>query len=222
MGNVNLYGSFEPGPWKTDAEILKAIDNEDWFPGRDELKIFAGSGPGHVEQVKNIPNLMTSIARLESVTRVNIFTHATKGYISLHGWVTKGNVIFSDIEDEQLELDEDTLREATGNWTIYSDPIRPKSKPITLSDVRKKYGKGVHMVIYACHSGLDEEYLGNVAKLFGIPVHGFSSEIGYHPVSKSNKRILHWEFFVKPSEKVKQVKMLRHFHHLTPDIIVKP
>lgn len=139
--NLNFYGSFEPGPWKNDAEILHAINKEEWSPGRDELREFATSGPGHVEGVKDISNLMCSIARHKSVTSINIFTHAKKGFISLHGWVVKGDVIFSDTDSDKqkecLELDDEYITMATGNFTQYSEENRPKSKPITLSDVRK-------------------------------------------------------------------------------------
>lgn len=77
------------------------------------------------------------------------------------------------------------------------------------------------MVIYACHSGLDEEYLGKVAKLFGIPVQGFSSEIGFHPISRSNK-ISGWEYFVTPSATAKQSNMVKRFVDLKPNKPINP
>jgi len=40
---LNIYGDFSPGPWKTQAEIFAAINSgkEDWFPSKVELRQFA-------------------------------------------------------------------------------------------------------------------------------------------------------------------------------------
>jgi hypothetical protein len=90
---LNIFGDFAPGPWKTTAEGLAAINSnrDDRFPSKVELRQMAASGSGLVEGAVNVWNLLCSIVR-HKPNRVNILTHATEGYISLSGRVVKGKV----------------------------------------------------------------------------------------------------------------------------------
>lgn len=154
-GELNIYGSFKEGPWKTNAEVLAAIRSmtDEWFPGSAELREFAKSGKGTVEGVVNVWNVLCSIAR-NRPNRVNIFTHATSGYIGLSGKVVKGNVYFSAKAD--AELNDEIINSAEEDDFTFSDS---KSKNVTMKQVRAALRKDAEIVIYACHSGLDKTYL---------------------------------------------------------------
>jgi hypothetical protein len=208
---LNIYGNFAPGPWKTDAAILAAINSgkDDWFPSKVELKRFANSGRGVVEGADNVWNMLCSIVR-HKPTRVNVCTHGTDGYIGFVGQVVKGNVIF-DARKEENSLNPDIIEEAEKEGFKFSDH---KTKNATMKDVRGALGKNAEMVLYACHSGLEQDYLKQIANLLRIKVWGFKSEILYHPVpTKDLKTIKTWQYSAGPTEKVTD------FHKLQPDVV---
>jgi hypothetical protein len=72
------------------------------------------------------------------------------------------------------------------------------------------------MVLYACHSGLDQGYLKQIAELLRIRVRGFKSEILYHPVPSKDRKTINWQFSAGFSEKVQD------FHKLQPDVVADP
>jgi hypothetical protein len=211
-GELNIFGDFRPGPWKSDAEILEALKNDDeWFPGTAELKKFAQSGRGHVAGAVNVWNVLREIAKSHP-HRVNIFTHAIAGYIGLSGRVVSGNVYF-DTRSEANELNEDLIALAEDEDFSFSVG---KDKH-GMGEVREALGTGGEVVIYACHAGLDRRYLQKLAKVLKATVKGFSEEIRYHPKkTHDGKRILGWEFSAGDSPKVSD------FHALIPDIVVTP
>ncbi|MBI1745321.1 MAG: hypothetical protein HYR55_01885 [Acidobacteria bacterium] len=212
---LNLWGDFTDGPWKSDMEILAAAKAGKWYPGRIDLENFAKSGKrGKTLPVHNVWNLMCAIAREKpgSVGRVNIFTHANKGFIALSGRVVVGNVIFNE---GPAEFGEQTLDIANDEGTTFSDK---ESKNITLERVRRSFTKKAFLVIYACHAGLDKEYLSNIAKLLGIVVKSFSGEIRYHPIpSKDGKKIVDTKYGLKGSP-----VEVSDFHALMPDRQAEP
>jgi hypothetical protein len=208
---LNICGDFAPGPWKTPAEIVAATGKDEWFPGTVELRQFAASGRGIVEGAVNVWNVLCSIAR-HKPTRVNVFTHATEGYIGLSGKVVKGNVIFNTTREEN-SLSPDIIAEADDEGFYFSDL---RTKNATIKDVRGALGKHAEMVLYACHSGLDQDYLKQIAKLLGIKVRGFKSEMWYHPVLSRDRKTIKWQYSAGPSEKVKD------FHKLQADVFAGP
>jgi hypothetical protein len=210
---LNIYGDFAPGPWKTQAEILAAINSgkEEWFPGKVELRQFAASGIGVVEGAVNVWNVLCSIVRNKPV-RVNIFTHGTEGYIGLSGWVIKGNVIFNTLKEEYA-LSPELIQEAGEQGFIFSDF---KTKNATIENVRAALGGHAEMVLYACHSGVDQGYLKQIAKLLRIRVRGFKSEINYHPAGSKDRKTINWQYSVGSSGKVQD------FHKLQPDVFADP
>jgi len=65
--------------------------------GTHHGEFFGVPGTGRQITVKGVWNVLCSIAR-HKPTRVNVFTHATEGYIGLSGKVVKGNVILTLLE----------------------------------------------------------------------------------------------------------------------------
>ena len=206
---LNVYGEYTPGPWKTTREILDAIhaNRDEWFPGKAELREFAASGAGVVEGAVNVWNLLCSIVR-HKPSRVNVFTHATAGYIGLSGRVVKGNVYFAS--GAAAELSPDLMAEASEQGFSFSDA---KTKNATMRDVRAALGNA-SLVIYACHSGLERDYLQRIAKLLKIRVGGFAEEIRYHPTPVAGS--IRWQYSIGGGPKVKD------FHDLDPIVFVAP
>jgi hypothetical protein len=91
-----------------------------------------------------------------------------------------------------------------------------RTKNATIKDVRGALGQHAEMVLYACHSGLDQDYLKQIAKLLGIKVRGFKSEMWYHPVLSKDRKTINWQYSAGPSEKVKD------FHKLQADVFAGP
>jgi hypothetical protein len=207
---LNIYGEFAPGPWKSPAEIIAAINSgkDEWFPGKVELRQFAASGAGLVEGAVNVWNVLCSIAR-HKPTRINVFTHATAGYIGLSGRVVKGDVIFN--AGEATALTPDIIERAEEEKFTFSDS---RTKNITINSVHAALGKNAEMVVYACHSGLDQAYLKRIASLLRIKVSGFKTEIHYYPEWAG--KTLTWQYSAGTSRKV------RDFHGLVPDVFATP
>lgn len=208
---LNVYGEFAPGPWKTNSEIMSSINSnrDEWFPSKVELRALAASGSGKVEGAVNIWNLFCAIVRTKP-SRVNIFTHAISGYIGLSGRVVKGNVIFGAAEATSLSVA--LMKETEEENSSFSDL---KTKDVTMGDVRTALGSHAQVAVYACHSGLNGEYLRQIAKFLRVSVGGFEDEIRYHPTLSADKKSISWQYSVGDGPKVKD------FHKLTPEF-VKP
>jgi len=203
---LNVYASFKSGPWKSDAEILAAINSnkDEWFPGQDELFAVAKGGKGIPEGVENVWNLLCAIAR-HRPTRLNIFTHAVSGYIGLSGRVIKGNVVFDTAP--ATEVNDEIISNADAEGFTFSDA---KSKNITFKQVRDALGKHAVIVIYACHAGLDLNYLKQIARALDVTVKGFRDEIRYYPIAVGGK-ITGWKVSVGRSAPVSDFHDLDRF-----------
>ena len=212
---LNLWADFKPGPWKTPQEIIAEINTgkDNWFPGKDELLEFAKSGKRKnavVEGVYDIWNVLGKIRRIRP-KRINIFTHAVSGYISFSGEVVKGNVTFNT-HKKDTDFSSQSIDRA--KMAIFKEHDKAK-KRMTIDDVRAALPRGAKMVIYACHAGLDTDYLKKIAKLLRITVESFSKEIRYHPVRIVGGRII-WQYSAGAGKKVFD------FHDLQPDRSVSP
>jgi len=211
---INIWGSYSQGPWKTDEEIIAAINKktDEWFPGSIELLKFAKSGKGTVEGAVNVWNLLCSIAR-NKPTRVNIFTHACSDTIGFKGSVVKGNVYFETAKEEYT-LSVELMKLAEEEGYTFSDD---KNKDVTMSQVRKALGKDAHIYIYACHVGLGTSYVTSLANFFAVTVHASTKDMRFHPiVSKDGKTIKSWKYSAGSGD--------RHsdFHSITLDVAIKP
>jgi hypothetical protein len=203
---LNVFGDFAPGPWKTNAEVLAAINSnrDDWFPSKVELRQMAASGPGLVEGAVNVWNLLCSIVR-HKPNRVNIFTHATE---ALSGRVVKGNVLFALNPD--TELSPETISNADAEGFAFSDS---KTKNATMRDVRTALPRNAQFIVYACHSGLEQTYLKRLAGLLRVSVGGFEDEIRYYPEPSADRKSICWLYSQGAGKKVKD------FHGLSPTFV---
>jgi hypothetical protein len=211
---LNLWADFKPGPWNTPQEIVAEINTgkDNWFPGKDELLEFAKSGKrknAAVVGVRNMWNVLGAIGRI-GPKRINLFTHARSGYIAFSGEVLKGDVSFNT--DEK---DTDFSSQSIERAKMATFQEHDKAKRMTIVDVRRALPRGAKMVIYACHAGLDTDYLKKIAKLLRIRVESFSKEIRYHPVRIVGGRII-WQYSAGAGKKVYD------FHNLKPDKSVPP
>jgi hypothetical protein len=219
---LNIYGKFAPGPYKTDAQILAAVRPlivDKWFPSSNELYRFASSGPGIVEGAVNLWNFLSLIYRYKP-KRINIFTHGSdNGRIALSGRIVDGNVWFGKVIGDKLVdsleiwLSGGSLQEAEN--AVFSDD---KIKNITLPMVHDALPKEAHLYIYACHSGVDALELLEIEKRLKTKVHGFTNSILFRPIpSQDGKKIVDWKY---SSDKAKTWH--GDFHGLIPDLPRSP
>ena len=154
-----------------------------------------------------------------TIRNLNIFTHASDGYIAMSGRVTEDNVSFSP--DDRAELNDSLLgdKEEIARTVFGPRGMTEKQKfleDITIANVREAFAKDGEIVIYACHGGLDKKYLGRIAKLFGVKVKGFTKMIRYTPkTTKDGKRIIGMTYGIEGSP----LEVI-NFHQLIPDVEV--
>lgn len=227
---LEFFGTFR-SVWegKPDSEVLQAAGKtpppgKKWFPGTGDLRKFAKSGSKDAVdpmQVRDLRGLLYKLGKNkpETIGRVNLFTHADKGIISLSGEVTWDNVT---LYLDRRALDDDAMKDAEeevfGSEGMTKEQIFAEN--ITIDNVRKAFRKDAVVVIYACHGGLDEPYLKKVDKLFGVKVKvkSFKKMIRYTLVpDKEGKRIINLTFGIEgsPTE-------VTDFHQLVPDASYPP
>ena len=188
---LNLYAKFD-SIWKNapESDILTAARAGKWDPGTDDFFFAAKSGKGEVAGVVNLLNLLVEIAKhgKRSVSRVNLFTHANAGYIGLSGEVTRAGVYFNT-RDQYAALDGDLLSniEAAGDGFSFTVPGSGPKKQYSLGDARAALASDAVLVVYACHAGLDKEYLKRFATALGIKVIGFKESIIYKLTPQGGK-----------------------------------
>jgi hypothetical protein len=87
---------------------------------------------------------------------------------------------------------------------------------ITIADVRRAFAKDAPVVVYVCHSALDEEYLGNLGKLFGTRIQGFKKMTVWNLVWNEKKQITGRRFTLEDS-----TTYVNDYHQLKPDIEIE-
>jgi hypothetical protein len=176
---LNVYGSFTPGPWKTPAEIVAAVattSDRKWSPATAELKAFAESGKGRAEGVGDSFALLAAIIR-NKPDRINIFTHANKRFIYFSGKVVPGNVEWDDSKPYN-SLDVDYLAHQEEDGTTFSGGT---TKDASFDDFRKALPSTAILCLYACDAALGRELCIGIATYFNIKVKAFKDEIRYYP-----------------------------------------
>jgi hypothetical protein len=185
MGDLNVYGTFAPGPWPKVADVMEAVQKREWNPGTDELKKFASTGGAgaKVEQVVNCYNLLCALYR-NKPNRLNIFTHANDRYLYLSGKVVKGDVVFDTTKEENC-IDTQILMNIEDN-KVFNDAI---SHDVTMKDVRAALPKPFEIGIFACHSALNYDLLRGLANFFNCHVFAFRQDVRYYMTTKDNKLV---------------------------------
>jgi len=195
---LNLWADFKKGPWATNKAVLEAAKAGRWYPDSGYLKKFAASGKGKVDGISDVWNLLTKIAANAPVRRVNIFTHAAKGFISLSGQVIDNNV---QMNEGDSELSDFNIETAADN-RVFST--------FTIEDVRHAFTQDAEVVIYACHAGLDTAYLRKIGKLLGVKVRGFKKMIRYDLKEEKGDLTVRYGIEGAPQQ-------FDDFHSLIPD-----
>lgn len=191
---LNVVGVFRATRKWSDEEIKNAIEagTGDWYPGTEEMRQFANTGPGKVEFVSSVDDFAKKILELRP-HRINLFTHGVPRTIMLTGLVSTGNVESSGYE--RGDLDPSVMKEMA-----------------EIDDVRAALPKGAELAIYACHSGADPKLLQSLASVLGITVRGSSKDIRYWPIwgraFDKVKRFTAWEYSVGDNQKVSDFRGL--------------
>jgi hypothetical protein len=173
---LNVFGSFTPGPWKTPADIVAAAGEHKWAPATAELKAFAESGKGKSEGVGDSYSLLAAIIRAKP-DRINIFTHANKRFIYFAGKVVPGNVEWDDTRQYNA-LDVDYLAHQEEDGTKFSGGT---TKDASFDDFRRALPSNATLCLYACNAALGRELCFGIATYFNIKVKAFKSEIRFYP-----------------------------------------
>jgi hypothetical protein len=237
---LEFYGNF-PSVWdgKPDSEILDAagaerLDKPDdseirtgrtWFPGTKELREFAEKGRRknnpEPEVMNDLRGFLYTLGKKKpgTISRLYLFTHASEArpgqdaIIGLSGRVILDNVV---LERGQNALDDFAMEQAEeevfGLKTMTKQEIY--AQDITITNVREAFRNDAEVVIYACHSGLDQLYLNKIAKLFGVKVRGFKKMIRYTLVpDKNHTHIVKRTYGIEGSK-----AEYTDFHSLTADV----
>jgi hypothetical protein len=99
-----------------------------------------------------------------SIDELGIIAHANQNFFSLSGTVLSNGP---------------NLPNVTFSKTGMVDADRLKDRKSKIDAVQDRFAKGARIVLYGCHSGLDDALLQAMAKSFGVCVYGFSIEIGF-------------------------------------------
>ncbi len=179
---LNVFGSFTPGPWKTPQDIVAAAAEHKWAPSTTELKAFAESGKGRAEGVGDSYALLAAIIRSKP-DRINIFTHANSRFIYFSGSVVPGNVNWDDGQPYNA-LDVDYLAQQEEAGTTFTGGT---TKNASFADFRKALPSNAILCLYACNVALGRELCIGIATYFNIKVKAFKKEIRFYPsVEKGN------------------------------------
>lgn len=173
---LNVFGSFAAGPWKTPEDIVAGAREHKWAPATAELKAFAESGKGKAEGVGNSYALLAAIIRTKP-DRINIFTHANKRFIFFAGKVIPGNVEWDDTQPYN-SLDVDYLADQEAGNTTFSDGITQNA---TFDQFRKALPSNAILCLYACDAALGRELCIGIATYFNIKVKAFKDEVRFYP-----------------------------------------
>jgi hypothetical protein len=175
-GELSVFGTYSPGPWKTNAAIVAAAAKFEWNPSTAELKAFAESGKTKSEGVVNAFNFLCAIIR-HKPDRINIFTHANDRFLYFSGKVVPGDVWWDTTRPENA-LDVDYLDGQEKNGLGFSDRLTREG---TYKRFRQALPRHSKICIYACHAALGGELCRGIADYFRVKVLGFSDEVRYYP-----------------------------------------
>lgn len=173
---LNVYGSFTAGPWKTPADIVAATADHKWAPSTAELKAFAESGKGRSEGVGDCFALLAAIIRTKP-DRINIFTHSNSRFIFFVGSVVPGNVQFDD-SNQYNSLDVEYLAQQEESGATFSSGA---TKNASYDQVRKALPSNAILCLYACNVALGRELCIAIATYFNVNVRAFRKEVRFYP-----------------------------------------
>jgi len=196
------------------------------------MKEFAAQGTRKGTQILDVLEINALFRQLgeigrnhpRTISRLNFFAHgADDGTIWVSGKVTNDNV---DFVDSKFSLSNQNMLDAEDTNRVY-DPLKKapltaaeKAKSmkedITITDVRQAFAADATVVVYACHSAVDDEYLGKLGKLFGSRIQGFKKMTVWNLKWNDKNQITERRFGLEDSP-----TLVNDFHQLTPDIDIK-
>jgi hypothetical protein len=188
---LSFVGKFK-NPWSSPKAEAEAMLAGRWEPSVDDFSALAlaqTGDDGKTMTVDSILNLLGAIA-LEpdgSVTEVNIFTHANRGFIAFGGTIKPGPSSSLVELNAAGAMDEDFLNNLP-DIPYFEATLGTKKKRFTLADVQRKFVKDAHINVFACHSGQDPAFLKLLAATFQVKVIGFTQVVRYDVQVDANGR----------------------------------
>jgi hypothetical protein len=186
---INLVGQFEwSNPDVTEDELLAELAAGRWSPGTADFSAVPG---GTTSVTPTFGNMLGAIwtQAPESISRLNLFTHANKDLIGFGGHIEKRSLVRADVfintngpSDNLTAMDPTSMANLNAPGVTF---LSPTGKTITVEDVRKRFAKDAMIVLYACHSGQLAPFLKSVATFFGVKVIGFTPQIGFYPPAQN-------------------------------------
>jgi len=177
---INIIGTFEWKNSREEAAILREIEEGKsiatvWNPSTDDFDLVARHGKnGTTIRINSLLQLLGVIIQTGSISRINVFTHASRAFVAFQGYLVRGDVLMDT--KTAMSLDNlDTLNSPEGFFLIRGG----KKQKFFLQDVRKRFTTNAVIVLYACHSGVDLDFLNTIQDTFQVTVIGFKRDIAY-------------------------------------------
>jgi hypothetical protein len=173
-GEVTILASYGWNPPISEADEVKYLlaGGGQWHPQTADYEAITGAkaptAPG------DFARLMEMIGEYQagSIKRLNFWTHADSGAIGMTGYLTPGNVWFTNSIDE-------------AGITNYNQPgisFGPKGKAVTLDEIRGRFTNDAIFVLYGCNIGrYPKTMLSALKDLLQVSIIGFKTENVYCP-----------------------------------------
>lgn len=192
--SLTFVGSFK-NPWQgKPAEEGAAALADKWEPSVDDWSVLAKAATGSDPmQTDSIFKLLGAIVLQPegSVSEVNIFTHANRGYIAFAGKIIPSQTITdvqlfqNDAAGNKGVMDEDLLNDLP-NIPYFEVTSGNKTRRFTLKDVQKRFTEDARINVFACHSGQAGPFLQLIADTFQVKVTGFEQVVRFDVVVENN------------------------------------
>lgn len=179
---LNIVGEWN---FQSSEEKKQARDTDRLGPDTDDLVSVirnAGGKSPIIIPVSSVWGLLHGIVQngqKGTIKRVNVFTHGSRTEVSFKGTLRLPSLEGLLVEVQFTDKSEDRLgMEALDRLDGSLFPIN-REHSHTLKDIRECFGKNAEIVLYSCHSGVDQELVQRIANTLQVVVVGFSEKIAY-------------------------------------------
>lgn len=183
---INVVGTFDFQPALTLTQEIALLEKAGqtgktlWSPGTKDWSTIAGNSVKCASFADVLAVILSKPP--DSIGRLNIFTHGEGKRISFRGRMvvqtTMVDVFFDDSNTGSslgiLDRDAIDALNTPGKWF----QVGKSSAKLTLEDARKRFVRtNPLIVIYACHSGGDSDFMQSLADTLDVMVSGFKPSI---------------------------------------------
>lgn len=182
---ISLIASYRE-PWGSGfAGERRAVENRTWHPGSRAFRDVAntpnrGAKRTTVLDVDSAEQAMDAIRGrpIDSIRRLNIFTHAYPGLISLSGYFEGEETYLNQAKDnDRGQPIGGGIDGSVTDWLNSDDEGRQKR-----DDVRSRFTKHGEILLFLCNGGLGTgmSLAMDIARCFNVRVLAYSDAIGYY------------------------------------------